>query len=95
MTTPNYKQECTAKTCGCLASPQSIEKLFVINEEATLINLHVFSDCLGVIRKLEKDSKLVSMSTKLHPIIRGFLSLQLKRKYGTLCLPKHMHIKMI
>ena len=68
--------------CEFLEALQSIYKIFFDNEDGTKINLHITSDCLGVIIKLEKDFKVVSMSTKLHPIIRKFLSLNLKRLWS-------------
>ena len=77
-TTPDYRSECTAEICRCLAALQITDKLFVGNEDATKINLHIASDCLGVIRKIEKHSKVVSMSTKLHPMIREFLYFKVK-----------------
>ena len=59
------------------SSLKSTDKLFVNNEYFTQINLHIDSYFLGVIRKPEKDSKLVSVSTKFHLIIRDFFALKL------------------
>ena len=64
---------------GCLAAPQRINNMFSEKEETTKINLHISSDYLGVIRKLEKKSKVASMSNKLYPIIRECLALKLNR----------------
>ena len=47
-----------------------IDKLFDDKDGTTQINLHIASDWLGVILKLEKESKVVSTSTKLHSMIR-------------------------
>ena len=78
-TIPDYRSACAAEMYGCLETLQTIDKLFADNEDATQINLHIVSDCLGVVRELEKDSKVANMSTKLHRIIREILALKLKR----------------
>ena len=41
--------------------------------------MHIDSDYVGVIHKLEKVSKVVSTSTKLHPVIRDFFALKFKK----------------
>ena len=64
---------------GRLAALQSIDKIFDDNDNVAQINLHMSRDYLGVIHKLEKESKVVSISTKLHHVIIDFLSLNLKR----------------
>ena len=56
--------------CGCLADLQSIDKLFDEKDEVTQINLNASSDFLGVIRKLEKEHKVVFMPTKLYPMVK-------------------------
>ena len=71
-TTPGYRSACAAEMCGYLVDLQITHKLFDDNEIATQINLHIASDCIRVIRKLEKYSKVVSIHTKLHPIIKEF-----------------------
>ena len=74
-----YRSACAAEMCGCLASLQFINKLFVNNDDSAKIELATDRDCLGVIRKIEMETKLLSNNTKLHPIVREFLSIKLKR----------------
>ena len=69
-TTQCYRLACVEEMYGCLDALQRIDKIFVHNKDATQINLYITSDCLGFIWKLEKDSKVVSMHTKLYPIIK-------------------------
>ena len=66
-----------AEICGCLVALQSIDKIFVDNDDSTKIKLCIASDCLRVIRKLEKESKVLIMSKKLQPIVREIISLKL------------------
>ena len=49
-TTLDYRSAYAAEMFGCLADLQSIDRLFFDNEDATQINLHMSSDCLGLIR---------------------------------------------
>ena len=49
------------------------------NKEPAKIELTIARDCLVVIRKLKTETKVVSMNTKLHPLVREFLSIKLKR----------------
>ena len=37
------------------------------------------TDCLGVTHKLDKHATVISMTTKLHPIVREFFLLKSKR----------------
>lgn len=63
--------------CGCLESLQRTSNIFVTNNDATKIEPAIASKCLVVIRKLEKETKIVSMNTKLHSIVREFLSIKI------------------
>ena len=65
--------------CRCLSSLQSINTIFVTNNDSAKIELAIDRDCLGVIQKLETETKLLSMNNKLHPIVREFISIKLKR----------------
>ena len=47
-----------------------MNNLFVKNNDYAKIELAIASDCLGVIRKLEKETKVVSINAKLYPIVR-------------------------
>lgn len=67
-----------AKNCGFLSALQSMDNLFVNNNDSAKIKLALASYFLGLIHKLEKVTKLVSMNTKIHPIVRELLSIKLK-----------------
>ena len=69
-TTPDYRLAHVEEICGYLSALQSIDKLFANKEDATQIDMHIASNCLLLFQKLEKDSKVVNISNKLHPIIR-------------------------
>ena len=69
-TTPDYQLAHVPEMCRCLAALQSISNLFLHNKDPTKIELAIACYCLGVIRKLEKKTIVVSMNTKLHPIVR-------------------------
>ena len=43
-----------------------------------MIDMCVATYCLGVMRKLEKQTTVMSMETKLYPIVREFLLLKSK-----------------
>ena len=47
-----------------------MDEFFVENDKYDQTNLHIASDCLGVIGKLEKESKVIIIPTKLHPTVR-------------------------
>ena len=53
-TTFDYRYACTSEMYGFLVALQSTDKLFDHKYDITQINLHVASNYLGVIRKLEK-----------------------------------------
>ena len=61
----------------CLAALQTIDKLFDYKNNFTQINLHAAINFFGVICKLEKESKVVSISTKLHTMIREFITFKI------------------
>ena len=44
-----------------------------------MIDARVATDCMGVMRRLERQAQVISMTTKLHPIVREFLLLKSKR----------------
>ena len=44
-----------------------------------MLDISVATDCLGVIRRLERHAQVTTMSTKLHPIVREVLHLNSKR----------------
>ena len=37
-----------------------------------MLDISVATDCLGVMHRLEKLALVITMSTKLHPIVREF-----------------------
>ena len=59
--------------------PIIIDELIVDNDNSNQTKIHIARDFLGVIRKLQNEYKVVSMSTKMYSIVRNFLSLKLKR----------------
>ena len=44
-----------------------------------MLDISVATDCLGVIRRLERQALVITMTTKLHSIVREFLHLKSKR----------------
>ena len=78
-TTADHRSQCAAEMFGCLESLQRTSNIFVTNNDATKIEPAIASKCLVVIRKLEKETKIVSMNTKLHPIVRELIFIKLKR----------------
>ena len=44
-----------------------------------MLDISVATDCLGVMRRLERLALVITMSTKLHPIVREFLHVKSKR----------------
>ena len=44
-----------------------------------MLDISVATDCLGVIRRLERQALVITMSNKLNSIIREFLHLKSKR----------------
>ena len=77
--TADYRSAYAAELCGCLAAFQSIDHFLSELRESLKIELIFATDCLGVIRKLEKQAKVINMATKLHPIVREFSLLKSKR----------------
>ena len=77
-TTADYRLAYATEMCGCLSPLQSMDNFFVNNNDSAKIKLALASYFLGVIHKLEKETKLVSMNTKLRPIVRELLSIKLK-----------------
>ena len=72
-TTPDYRSVHEVDICGWIEDLQVIDKFIAKNDDVTQINLYIASDFLGVVRKIEKESKLVSMSTKLTPYLNNLL----------------------
>ena len=70
---------------------QTMTTLFVYNKNSTQIKLYASRNFLGVIRKLEKESKFVSVSTKMYPMFIEFLSLKLKRLSSLKLIKEHAH----
>ena len=62
-----------AERRGSLAALQSMDYLFSNLYNNLKIDLRIAADFLGVIRKLEKQVKVISMVTSLHHIVREFL----------------------
>ena len=64
------------------------------NNDPARIELAIANDVLVAIHKLEKETKVVSMNTKLHSIVREHLFTKLMDQ-APLHLSKYMLIKMI
>ena len=84
--TQDYRSTQVSEMCTSLESLHNIKNLFASNIDSTQIELSIASDFLRVIRKLDKESKCISMCNKMHPMFREFLSMKLKRS----CYPKHV-----
>ena len=78
-TTLDYCSAHVVEICGCLVALQSIDDLFSDDDDSAQIDLHMSIDYLVFIKKLKKESKCISMSTKLHPKVREFINLNIKR----------------
>ena len=65
--------------CGVLAALQSIDYYLWQSKEDAKIDMSVATNCLGVITRLRRLTLIVTMSVKLHPIVREFLHLASKR----------------
>ena len=72
-----YRSVCAAELCGCLATLQSIDNFLSELNDFSKIDLTMGADFPGVIGKLERQTIVTSMSTKLHPIVREFFHLNL------------------
>ena len=75
----DYRSAYAAELCGVLASLQSIDYYLSQLNNTTMLEVSVATDCLGGIRRLERQAQVITMSTKLHPIVREFLHLKSKR----------------
>ena len=68
-----------AELCGDLVALQSIDYYLSQSKEDAKIDMSVATDCVGVITRLRTLALIVTMSTKLHAIVREFLHLASKR----------------
>ena len=78
-TTTCYRSAYTSELCGVLAALQSIDYCLSQLHETTMIDISAATDCLGVTRRLERLALVITMSTKLHHIVRDFLHVKSKR----------------
>ena len=65
--------------CGALAALQSTDYHLSNLNDSSIIDVSVATDYLGVTRRLIRQAQVVSITTKLHPIVREFLLLKSKR----------------
>ena len=75
----DYRSTYAAELCGVRAALQSIDYYLSQLNDDTKIDISVATDCLGVICRLRRLALVITMSTKLHPIVREFLHLTSKR----------------
>lgn len=75
----DYRSTYAAELCGALASLQSIDNYLSKSNDATMLEISVATDCLGIMRRLERHAQVITMSTKLCPIVREVLHLNSKR----------------
>ena len=66
----DYRSSYAAESCGVLASLQSIDCCLSKLNDATMSEVSVATDCLGVTCRLERQAQVIAMPTKLHPIVR-------------------------
>ena len=58
--TVDYRTACAAESCDCLADLQSIYYFLSELNESPKIEMCVATDCFGVVRKLEKQAKVIA-----------------------------------
>ena len=77
--TVDHRPSCAAESCSCLASLQRIDFSLSELNEPLKSDVCAATDCLGVVRKLENQVKVINMATKLNPIAREFFLIKSKR----------------
>ena len=77
-TTLDYRLAHAAELCGYLAAPQSVDNFLSELNDSSKIDLRMETNCLDVMRELERQAIVISMSTTLHPIVHDFFHLNLK-----------------
>ena len=69
-TTLDYRSAHATELCGCLAELQNIDYFLSELNDFSKMDVYMATDCLGVVRKLEKQATVISMSTKQNHIVR-------------------------
>ena len=80
----DYRTSYTAELCGVLADLQHVDHFLSQTQDDTKLCVSVAADYQGVIDRLQKLARIVTMSTTFYPIAREILHLKMTR-----CIAAH------
>ena len=68
----DYRSACAAELCGALAALQGTDCCLLNLNYSSMVDASVATDCLGVVRRFERQAQVIIMATKLNPICVKF-----------------------